>query len=213
MGRPRGFDTDRVLDAAIATFTEHGYASCDARSLCDEAGLARSSFYNTFGSKEALFEQALRRYSDRGRVAAAEMRTATAPAPVLIHERLAGQVLPQCEDDRRAGCLTVNTAVELGRSVADVAAIIDADRADWLATYAEVIRRGQREGHLRRELDPTVHAALLHTTLAGMRVTARIVDEDELRVQIDTFVAGWCTESGRAELLSARKPLQNEEST
>lgn len=184
------------MDGAIAEFTSHGYGGSDAAGLCERLGLARSSFYNSFGSKDALYREALARYTTGGREAMRELLDSDLPAPVLLRRRLAGQLLTQAEDPDRLGCLLVNTAVELGRSMAELTELIDADRQAWLDTYAELIRRGRRARHLRPEVDPVRHAGLMHTTMAGLRVTVRIATAAEVAEQIDAFVAGWCTPSG-----------------
>ncbi|MEZ2720481.1 TetR/AcrR family transcriptional regulator [Paenalcaligenes hominis] len=60
-GRPRQFEDEAVIDAAVAVFSEHGFAGASAQDLCDGTGLGRGSLYNAFGSKQALYEQALLR--------------------------------------------------------------------------------------------------------------------------------------------------------
>ncbi|MGI9302838.1 MAG: TetR/AcrR family transcriptional regulator [Gammaproteobacteria bacterium] len=61
-GRPRAFDADRVLDAALELFWKQGYTTTTTRELESTLGLCQSSIYNTFGSKRGLLEAALDRY-------------------------------------------------------------------------------------------------------------------------------------------------------
>lgn len=61
-GRPRNFDTNQVLDRSINVFWRRGYSNVTTRDLEQEIGISQSSIYNTFGSKEGLFLQALDRY-------------------------------------------------------------------------------------------------------------------------------------------------------
>lgn len=60
-GRPRQFEDKEIIDAAITVFSSNGYAGTSAQNLCDVTGLGRGSLYNAFGSKQALYEQALLR--------------------------------------------------------------------------------------------------------------------------------------------------------
>src|SRR4051812_2610114 len=62
MARPRQFDEERAVDAAMRAFWTAGYEATSTQDLCDATGLGRSSIYNTFTSKHDLFERALRRY-------------------------------------------------------------------------------------------------------------------------------------------------------
>lgn len=63
-GRPRGFNREDVLDAAINVFRLKGYNGCSTEDLCRSTGLGRGSLYNAFGSKHELYEQSLHRYHD-----------------------------------------------------------------------------------------------------------------------------------------------------
>lgn len=64
-GRPRGFDIDVALDAAVDCFWERGYRPATIRDLESSLGISQSSIYQAFGSKEELLHRALARYEDR----------------------------------------------------------------------------------------------------------------------------------------------------
>jgi len=202
MPRRREFDEDAVVDAAIAEFTEHGYAGTDAVGLCERAGIARSSFYSTFTSKDALFERALARYTGRGADEREALVTSPDPAPVVLRRRFTDALGDQCARDDRPGCLSVNTAVELGRSMDGVTALLDADRGAWIDAYAQILARGRDEGHVRPDVDPGTFGPLVHTTLAGLRVAARVATPDEVRAQLGAFLDALSTDAGRAALVA-----------
>ncbi|WP_166968594.1 TetR/AcrR family transcriptional regulator [Brevibacterium atlanticum] len=200
MGRKKSFDEQAVIDAAIAVFSEHGYAGTDVGLVCERAGIGRSSFYNTFESLDAVFLRALHDYTATGIPVRTELDSSEEPAPVLLYHRLGGQLAMQCEDEKRTGCLSANTAAELGREVDAVCTILDPDREAWLTTYRRLLERGQRSGHIRSELDPLVHARLIYSVLAGLRIAARVMPEDEVLSQARAFVACLCTPQGTATL-------------
>ena len=62
-GRPRSFDQDEVLDAAVLVFWEKGYDGASIEDLTKAMGINRPSLYSTFGSKRELFIQAIDRYA------------------------------------------------------------------------------------------------------------------------------------------------------
>jgi len=109
-GRPREFDEDEVLQAALRLFWEKGYEGTSLSDLMVATGLTKSSLYKAFGSKEALFWRVVKRYQrnflDFRHQALAE------PTPRRIAERLldgitelhGGTVNP-------VGCLELNTAL------------------------------------------------------------------------------------------------------
>ncbi|WP_298915255.1 TetR/AcrR family transcriptional regulator [uncultured Algimonas sp.] len=61
-GRPAQFDTDRVEAAIADLFWERGYDGVSVSDITAATGLSKSSLYNSFGGKAALFEAALARY-------------------------------------------------------------------------------------------------------------------------------------------------------
>jgi len=64
MARPRSFDTDAVLSAAMLLFWERGFDATSIRDLERATRLNAPSLYGAFGDKETLFTAILRRYLD-----------------------------------------------------------------------------------------------------------------------------------------------------
>lgn len=62
VGRPRGptrrhqEQRQRVLDAAIALFAEHGYEATGMRAIAEAVGIRPASLYHYFHSKETILE-------------------------------------------------------------------------------------------------------------------------------------------------------------
>lgn len=62
MARPRSISKDETLERALLLFWERGYDRTSIADLSEAIGVGPSSLYNTFGSKEGLFQAALDRY-------------------------------------------------------------------------------------------------------------------------------------------------------
>jgi AcrR family transcriptional regulator len=56
------FDNDEIVDRATRAFWTHGYGGTSLNVLTEATGLARSSVYNAYRSKEDLFVVCLERY-------------------------------------------------------------------------------------------------------------------------------------------------------
>ena len=56
---------DRILDAAIAEFVEHGLAGARVDRIAQRAGANKALLYRYFGSKEDLFDAAVRAMATR----------------------------------------------------------------------------------------------------------------------------------------------------
>lgn len=62
IGRPREFDRDAALEAAMHLFWRKGFSTTSMTELCDAMGIRSPSLYAAFGSKEALYLEAVDHY-------------------------------------------------------------------------------------------------------------------------------------------------------
>lgn len=109
-GRPREFDKDTALDAAMALFWRQGYEATSLDDLTRAMDLSRSSFYGCFGSKRDTLVAAIQRYGDL-RFAELETRLAAEPDPGRAL-RLAVDAIANARGTRD-GCFLINCTVEL----------------------------------------------------------------------------------------------------
>ena len=63
LGRPRVFDKEVALRRATDLFWEKGYAAASLDELLAVMGIARSSFYSAFGSKQKVLWAAVALYT------------------------------------------------------------------------------------------------------------------------------------------------------
>ncbi|WP_212990945.1 TetR/AcrR family transcriptional regulator [Actinoplanes auranticolor] len=85
MGRPRGFDEDEAVRAAVGLFGRQSFAGTSVDDLVSHLGVHRGSLYKTFGSKRGLYLAALRQHVDRDVAAAAEVFAATTGIDAAVH--------------------------------------------------------------------------------------------------------------------------------
>ncbi|MEU1511660.1 helix-turn-helix domain-containing protein [Streptomyces sp. NPDC005811] len=62
MGRPRAFDEDEAVRAAVGLFGGRAYDGVSVDDLVTHLGVHRNSLYKVFGSKRGLYLAALRRH-------------------------------------------------------------------------------------------------------------------------------------------------------
>jgi AcrR family transcriptional regulator len=70
--RRREATVERLLDAALETFAELGFAAASVEDVCRRGGFTRGAFYSSFRSKDELFAALFRRESERNLARAAE---------------------------------------------------------------------------------------------------------------------------------------------
>jgi len=172
MPRPRTFDEDRAIDAAMRLFWTSGYEATSTQDLCEATGLGRSSIYNTFTSKRDLFDRALRRYAEHFTAAQLEViQDAGLPIRERVRRILWTAVEPDPDDP--AGCFVINTIVELGPKDAEIAELLDRDHEAKLTALTTAIRAAQATGEADPQQDATGLANYVFTVLGGLRVAAR----------------------------------------
>jgi AcrR family transcriptional regulator len=64
---------EKLLQAAIASFAESGFHGSTTKDICLRADCTEGSLFRLYGSKEKLFEAAVRAAFDRGRMPNAEL--------------------------------------------------------------------------------------------------------------------------------------------
>lgn len=172
MPRPKEFDVEQALEAAMHAFWRNGYEGTSTEALCEATGLRRSSLYNTFKTKRDLFHEALRRYVDTATARHIALLdgpgTPTEKIDALLREVLADE----CSSDRR-GCLAVNTAIELGGKDDACGKELDRDMRLLIEALHTTIDTGQRDGEFGTGTDARALAEFVHATLGGLRVQAR----------------------------------------
>ncbi|PSL56379.1 TetR family transcriptional regulator [Saccharothrix carnea] len=177
MPRPKEFDEEQALDAAMRTFWVNGYEATSTEDLCRATGLGRSSIYNTFSSKHELFKRALIRYTElmtAGQIALLDDGTRSPKDRLrgLFDAIIAGEVENR-RDDRGIGCLTVNTTVELAGRDREAAELVERDQRRRLDALRAVIATGLRDGEFRSGRDPAELARFLNAVIAGIRVAGQ----------------------------------------
>lgn len=61
-GRPRNFDREQALDAAMTVFWRDGYLGASLNVLTDAMGINKPSLYAAFGNKAELYVEVLDQY-------------------------------------------------------------------------------------------------------------------------------------------------------
>lgn len=179
MGRPKQFDPDAAIEQAMDVFWRKGYAATTPQDLVDALGIGKGSLYNTFGSKHALFERALRRYRDSQAAALIEMLEESGPVKERLRSALWLLVEMDLADPDRRGCMAVNAAAELAGTDEVATELVRRmfDRTE--EDFSALVEEGQRAGDITSGRDAGAAGSLLLTTVVGLRLMARVVEGPE----------------------------------
>jgi TetR/AcrR family transcriptional repressor of nem operon len=173
MPRPREFNEETALEAAIDCFWHRGYEATSVRDLAASMGISGPSLYNTFGDKHALFVQALERYLDHSTRARIKRLEESLP-PKQAVRRFIEEIIERSVSDReRRGCFLINSALEVAPHDRELGAIIAERLGEIEAFFRRSIKVAQAEGTVPRDRVPKDLARLLLGVLLGIRVLAR----------------------------------------
>ena len=164
VGRPREFDEEQVLAAAMEAFWRKGYEATSLADLTACTRLNKASLYRVFGDKHELFKATLKNYADM------EFRKVMAVAfdsesPL---ENIRAVVRKICDDaDSDKGCLMINSLVELAPHDPEVKQMLQGFAEQRIGAMTDMIDKAQQADEIRKELEPFKLAVSLMLTLAG----------------------------------------------
>jgi len=172
MARPREFDREKALNAAVETFWTHGFEGADMEGLTAAMGIGRQSVYGAFGSKKALYLEALQAYS-AGNIAALVNALRKAKSPLEGLKIVLSTPVELSAAERGKGCFGINALCEFGQSDAGVTAALAPSGRILQVALVNLVREAQAKGEIGPQIDPAIAAGLVQTLLAGVKVAAR----------------------------------------
>ena len=173
-GRPREFDRATALERAMHLFWEHGYEATSLSQLKEVmGGLSSASFYAAFGSKEALFNEALASYlATHGQVMAPLTDTALPPRKA-IEATLRGSARMQSSTAHPRGCMLVLAAATCAPSNRHVQVRLAAERDQNRVAFLARVREAVASGALPATTEAVALASMFDTVLVGLSTQAR----------------------------------------
>lgn len=191
-GRPRSFDRDVALTRAMEVFWAQGYEGASISDLTAAMGIGSPSLYAAFGSKEALFSEAVDLY---GAVEGPEIWRAVETA-TTAREAAQGFLTATARAFSRPGkprgCMVVLSQLNPTQASASVCEALRRRRLDGQCGLEARFRQAVESGELAARVDPAALAAFFVTVQQGMSVQARDgAGEDALLKIADGAMAAW----------------------
>lgn len=170
MARSKEFEEKEILEKAGKLFSSKGYSGISMQELVDGLEINRSSIYDTFGDKHALFLAALKHY----RVETAGKMIAVLEQSTNIRQTLTEilrSVLEESDTDTtKAGCFLVNASIELAPHEKEVNKIVVENTVVLEEALAKALRKAQGRNEIASRQPPRALARFFLNTLNGLRV-------------------------------------------
>lgn len=204
-GRPSSFDRAEAVERAMELFWARGYEGVTLEDLLDAmGGIKPPSFYNAFGSKEALFKEAADLYVSRyGQPIVRGLQEATT-AREAVESML--RISAECSSlpGKPRGCMMVLGAMNCSAASKAPQEYLRAIRQRAPKVIRQRLDRAVAEGELARDLDTAAIAAFYATVIHGIAVRAGDgATRAALMAAADGAMAAW--DSLTAGPVSARR--------
>jgi len=173
-GRPRAFDREAALAKATRLFWSKGYEATSISDLTKAMGIGSPSLYAAFGSKEALYAEALRHYGDNyeplfwGRFSSAA--TARGAVEALLMDSAAA-LSGHCGDIPN-GCMVALSSVG-SEGHEQLGELVRTARAGGETRVRTRLEQAIANGEVPGSVDPDALARYVMTVQSGMSILAR----------------------------------------
>ena len=171
-GRPRSFDREAALDAALEVFWAKGYESASISDLTAAMGINPPSLYAAFGDKDQLFLAAIERYQARAGESCPYCDEPTARGAVEKMLTYAANEFTETSEHPR-GCLMMMASTTAANSSEALQKWIAQKRAAARDNLRGRIKQGIEEGDVPSASDAGALADFYFTILTGMALQAR----------------------------------------
>lgn len=173
-GRPRAFDRRAALAQATRLFWIKGYEATSISDLTEAMGIGAPSLYAAFGSKDALYAEALSYYGETyenevwgGFHAATNARQAIAAYLMDSAAALTGSLA-----DHPLGCMVTLSAVG-SEGHSELGELVRTARAVTFDRLKARLSQGVQDNEWPASLDVAGLARFLQSVQAGMSILAR----------------------------------------
>jgi TetR/AcrR family transcriptional regulator, transcriptional repressor of aconitase len=181
----------QIMDAAIRCFAREGFHRTTMQEIVRETGLSAGAIYRYFRSKEDIVAAIATEHHAAEAAAFAEVGTIGDVGAALRH--IASVSLGRLADPQEQQWRRVTVQV-WGEALRDerVMGIVRGGLDEPVAILAAMMRRGQRDGTLPRELDPDGAARVCASIFQGL-VLQQALDPE---LDVDGYIAAVFTVIG-----------------
>ena len=184
------FNKEAVLDSAMHLFWRKGYHATSMQDLVEAMGINRSSIYNTFGDKFALYLESLKRYQSLERSQAHRYLLQSNSPMEAIKKFIEGIIEAIMVDKDKVGCYISNCTTEFAHADSPVRKFLDDNQSSLRQLFKDILIKGQETGEISKRQSPDALALYLFSNIQGMRLTGMIINDRKLlRTLTDNILA------------------------
>ena len=172
----------RIMEYAFRIFNERGIRKVTVEDLCSGLSISKRTFYKYFSGRDALAEEIiLERLTEYGPMI---FENLISSAPV-------NEVLATHFDlliNRMFGNVSTQMFVDFQLLFPETWEKLELVRKEIVSLFAGLLRRGQQEGHVRKDIDPVVVGKIMQGLVTSMANPQFLMS---IGLSMDEFIGSW----------------------
>lgn len=191
MPRPSKFDRGQAVETVMQELWRNGFEATSVKAVSEQLGITRSSYYNAFESREALFREALGVYAEQS----PDRAFGAPPEDMSFRELVTRTYREMCRaragDTEGRGCLAINSVTELVNSHGELGPFLTEAIKGSLQRLENLVAAAVEDGELPSDADAHALALSLQNLMIGINVMCKVVREEaELWRTAETTLRG-----------------------
>lgn len=190
MPRPKLFSRESVIKNSLMLFWKNGYYNTGIQEITEVSKINRSSLYEAFGDKEALYLECLHYYRQ---TYLAEFFSVFKSDAGQLHalSKFFEMIIPeQHQPPLSWGCFLVNTIVEVASHVPAIRTVALQYLKELQLRLEKSIVLGQRNGEISFEHDPEELAQFILNAFNSLRVNLKVQPNTATIISTQKYIVG-----------------------
>lgn len=168
-GRPVEFDKTKALNSAMEIFWSNGYEGTSLNDLLDGMLISKSSFYQSYASKEELFLKCLFFYNDKI-TSHLRQELKKSKSGVKFIEKVFLDTISEINKKKcPRGCLIINSASEFSKKNAKISKAVEESLCDFENIFYEALEKAKGANEIKKNKKIDQLAWYLVSSMSGMR--------------------------------------------
>lgn len=174
MANTAKFDRQEVINKATNLYWKKGFHATSMRNLQDEIDMRPGSIYATFGSKDGLFKETLRHYTDMG-LTQLQSCCSEFDSPIeALKAFVKIQVIDSIDHAPNGMCMLAKTIAELTEANQNLIDITKGYLGEIATEFVNIIEQAQASGEIAKDKNAQDIASFVQIQIAGLRTFAKI---------------------------------------
>jgi TetR/AcrR family transcriptional repressor of nem operon len=175
MGRPAKFNRDQAVEIVMNEIWKNGFQKSSVTAISEKLGITRSSFYNAFKSREALFNEVLDVYFSRTPDRVWSQVDEGTPILPLLTNMFKKVCRVRAADPEARGCMAVNFVAEMSCVDVQLNPKVESMLMGRLDRLERLLHQAAANGEIEDKGDLREKALALQNLLIGLNLMCKMV--------------------------------------